>query len=142
MARLNTFGNANALAHVTAAALAGGSVYRYSPEDADAHIESMPGGGLTLVLPGPNAQPAFPPPQAPIPAPNDGDFYEWHDPLGLIGNVNTLTLDGGGFNFGAPGQPATLTYGAAFTNLGGRFVFNAKLQLWVGCGCNVFFQGQ
>lgn len=135
MARLNSVGNSNAIAHVDGVAL--GGLYRYAPEDADAHIETMPATGLRFVLPGPDAHP---PNALPNPAPNDGDYYEWHDPLGLLATGNVI-VDGGGYPIAASslGNPATVTFGVGFAFDGMRFTFNGNLQMWVGCGCSPFF---
>jgi hypothetical protein len=143
MPKLSTIGQTNRVAHITKDSLAGGSLFIFSAEDSEAHIEFMPTGGLTIVLPGPTAIP--PPPRATPNSgdvPNDGDYYAWKDPLGLVSNANPLTLLGGGFKFGVAGQPTSLVFTAAFTGLGAEFTFNDSLGLWVGCGCGpVQFSG-
>jgi hypothetical protein len=134
MARLNTTGNPNRIQHITKDALNGGSSITAEPDAYEMHIEFMPAGGLTIVLPGPKAVPVTAPPNTGE-SPNDGDFYSWKDPLGLITNTNQLTLQGGGFKFAVFGQPSFLTFGAFFQGLGAEFTFNDALGLWVGCGC-------
>lgn len=134
MAKLNTTGNANRIQHITKDALAGGATITASPEADEMHIEFMPAGGLTIVLPGPKAIPASAPPNTGD-VPNDGDSYAWKDPLGLVTNATPLTLQGGGFKFGVFGQPTSLTFGGVFQGGGAEFSFNDNLGLWVACGC-------
>jgi hypothetical protein len=134
MARLNTTGNTNRIQHITLDALNGGNSITAEPDAYEMHIESMPAGGLTIVLPGPKAVPVTAPPNTGE-SPNDGDYYAWKDPRGLITAANPLTLQGGGFKFAVAGQPSFLTFGAVFQGLGAEFTFNDNLGLWVGCGC-------
>jgi hypothetical protein len=134
MARLNTTGNPNRIQHITKDALNGGNSITAEPDVYEMHIEFMPTGGLTIVLPGPKAVPVTAPPNSGE-SPNDGDYYAWKDPLGLITNTNQLILQGGGFKFAVAGKPSSLTFGNFFQGLGAEFTFNDALGLWVGCGC-------
>jgi hypothetical protein len=134
MAKLNTTGNPNRIQHITQGALAGANSITASPEADEMHIEFMPAGGLTIVLPGPDAVPISAPPHSGD-VPNDGDYYAWKDPLGLITNANPLTLQGGGFKFAVSGKPSSLNFNGFFQGGGAEFTFNDDLSLWVGCGC-------
>jgi hypothetical protein len=142
MPRETTIGNANAIAHITQASLGGGNVFTFPANIHEAHIEFIPVGGLTIILPGPDAVPATAVPHSGE-NPNDGDQYAWKDALNLINNVTPVTVKGGGFKFAVPGTPATQTFDNATILLctGVEYTFNDVLQLWVPCGCQLTFVG-
>jgi hypothetical protein len=101
-----------------------------APDETFASIKTMPGGGLTVFLPGPTS---------PVKAgasrvlPGNGDYYEVADPKGLISNGNRLTVDGGGFPIGIAGTPLTIVGVGAFG--GGSFTFDDDAQTWIFCSC-------
>ena len=128
-----TTGANNQIQHITKDSLAGGTTATCDPEANEVHIEFMPTGGLSIVLPGPNAVP----PSAPAGSgdtPNEGDQYTIRDPLGLVSDANKLTVKGGGFKLAvSPTPPSSVQYGT--TSAGGSvcFTFNSELSLWCPC---------
>jgi hypothetical protein len=140
MPRETTIGNANTVFHLTQKALAGDTAFFIPPDVDEVHIEFMPAGGLTLVLPGPTAIPVTAVPLSGE-SPNDGDMYSWKDPFGLVTNLNPLTIDGGGFAIGVPGHPPAQVISAAIMLKinGAEYTFNDALGLWVPCGCQLSF---
>ena len=124
-----TAGQANALAHITKAALDNGLSNKFTvPESVNFFVlEALPTvGALEISLPGPAS--AATAPARPGEAPNDGDEYTYEDPLQLALGANVI-IDGGGFPFLLEGifsdtvEPAP-TFGQG---TGAVFVFNSTI---------------